>query len=80
MKIGDKVEILSPITGLQPKGLNCFGEVPFQCRQYGTVTRIDGAYIYVRPKNRQWETECYDGELRIITKDKFKKVKNYART
>ena len=80
MTFGDKVLILSPIADLQPKSYDCFKHTRLLRRQYGTIISIDGAYIYVRPKNRRWEVECYECELKIITKDKFKKCKNYART
>lgn len=81
MKIGDKVEILNCIAQLQPKIYldKNIGLIKKTRRQFGTITNINGGYISVRPKNRKWETECYECELKVISKEKFKKAKNYRR-
>lgn len=79
MKIGDKVEIIPAICGLQPPVFNGSSSVLHNYKQYGTVTGIDGAYILVKPKNRRWEVELYVTELRAMTKEEFKEVKNYSR-
>ena len=61
-KVGDKVQIirqdifhLKDITGK---------------RRWGTITQIDGAYIYVRPRYKRWEVELYDCEIAPFTIDK----------
>lgn len=55
-KKGDKVEIV--------------GNIPFTLKDkrpiLGTVTSVDGAYIYVKPRYQRWEGEWYANELRLI--------------
>lgn len=59
IKVGDKVEII--------------GNIPFPLKDkprplLGRVTRVDGAYILVKPKYKRWEAEFYPVELKLITK------------
>lgn len=32
----------------------------------GTITAIDGSYIFVRPKGFRHEMECYECELKLV--------------
>jgi hypothetical protein len=34
----------------------------------GTITHIDGGYIYVRPHWTNWELELYDCEIKVLDK------------
>jgi hypothetical protein len=77
MKVGDKVQILPPISPLQSKEAMVGKDVIRG--QYGTVTAINGAYVLVRPKRRRWEADCLMNELQTISKEEFKKVENYVR-
>ena len=61
-EVGDKVQIirqdifhLKDVTGK---------------RRWGTITQIDGAYIYVRPRYKRWEIELYDCEIAPLPIDK----------
>lgn len=81
MKIGDKVEILTTISLLQPKIYKdeSIKLIKKTYPQYGTIMGINGGYVYVKPKNRTWEIDCYGNELRVISDEEFKLVKNYYR-
>lgn len=35
----------------------------------GKIVGVDGAYIYVRPKNKRWEIELYAGEIELFKKE-----------
>jgi hypothetical protein len=54
-KKGDNVEILRlDILCNKPRPL------------FGRITRIDGFYIYVKPKYQRYECELYQNEIRIL--------------
>jgi len=79
MKEGDRVEIMTPITLLQPRRLQHDDHltVKLSYKQWGTITYIDGGYIGVKPKRRSWEVECYDSELSGIEYENYKNSENY---
>lgn len=83
MKVNDPVEIIGNcIAELQPmitdKTLG-YGWIAKTFPQYGRITKIDGGYIYVKPKYRRFECECYSVELRVMTNEEYKTVRNYKR-
>ena len=57
MNTGDRVKILR--TDISPKSI---------VGSMGTITRVDGGYIYVRPDNCTYEIELYDVELELVPK------------
>lgn len=81
LKMNDFVEIYPCIAPLQPLIFEdeSIGLVKKTRQQFGQIVQIDGAYIYVRPKDRSWETQCYEEELRKMTVKEYKNSKNYAR-
>jgi len=84
LKVNDFVEIYPCIAPLQPLILEDrfagTGAIKKTKQQFGQITGIDGGYVFVRPKGRSWTIECYEGELRKMTVQEYKKSKNYART
>ncbi len=79
LKVSDKVEILTTIAELQPRISKDGLQIELTVRQFGTVVRRDGGYVEVRPKNRNWTTECYPCELKKISSEEFKAARNYVR-
>lgn len=59
LSVGNTVEII--------------GNIPFQLKNkprplMGRITKIDGAYILVKPKHQRYECEFYPSELKQIKK------------
>jgi len=62
MEAGNKVDILR-------KDIR-----PLEHRQYpvrGTVTHVDGLYIYVRPSWCSWEIELYSWEVKLVKNGEY---------
>jgi len=52
MNIGDRVKIVGDLAAIDHRS-----------NRYGIITKIDGAYHYVRPMWCKWTAEFYEWEL-----------------
>ncbi len=57
--VGDRVLIL---------GAKHISYLKNRLPRYGIITKIDGAYINVRPSWCHWEMECYENEIKLANK------------